>query len=481
MRQDAIYARQSVEREDSLSIEGQLARCRFEARDGAREYIDRGFSGKNTNRPAFQRMMADIRAGEIEKVIVYRLDRISRSILDFAQMMELFAEKQVEFLSSTEHFDTSAPMGRAMLNICIVFAQLERETIQARVLDTYADRSRRGFYMGGRVPYGFALGALTLDGVHTACYVPVEAEAAVLRRMFAAYAQGGTTLGDLARLLDGEGVRNRRGQAWSTPRLSELLKNPVYCRADERVYDFFRAQGAEIINPPADFIGRNGCYLFRGNSPNKRADLQGTRLVLAPHEGLVDSDIWLACRRRLLGNRRAAAPSQGTSSWLCGRARCAACGRALTVARSKSAAGRYFVCPGKGKGCAGLPTIYAAALEHAAEERLLERAAAILDGEPADPSALRAQETFLMQRLDTFAERSLEASDALLRALERRAAQTERQLAAVRAAQEEAARRMQPLHSRWDVLTVGERGRIAAALMDAVQVEAQRVTIVWKC
>ncbi|MGN1007763.1 MAG: recombinase family protein, partial [Butyricicoccus sp.] len=106
MKQDAIYARQSVEREDSLSIEGQLARCRFETRDGAREYIDRGFSGKNTNRPAFRRMMDDIRAGEIGKVIVYRLDRISRSILDFAQMMELFAEKGVEFLSSTEHFDT---------------------------------------------------------------------------------------------------------------------------------------------------------------------------------------------------------------------------------------------------------------------------------------------------------------------------------------------------------------------------------------
>ena len=167
MRRDAIYARQSVEREDSLSIEGQLARCRVEAHEDAQEYIDRGFSGKNTNRPAFQRMMQDICAGYIGKVIVYRLDRISRSILDFAQMMELFEEKQVEFLSSTEHFDTSAPMGRAMLNICIVFAQLERETIQSRVLDTYVDRSRRGFYMGGRVPYGFALDALTLDGVRT--------------------------------------------------------------------------------------------------------------------------------------------------------------------------------------------------------------------------------------------------------------------------------------------------------------------------
>ena len=134
MRQDAIYARQSVERADSLSIDGQLIRCRFEAAADAREYIDRGFSGKNTNRPAFQRMMNAVRAGEIGRVIVYRLDRVSRSILDFARMMEVFEAQRVEFLSATEHFDTAQPMGRAMLNICIVFAQLERETIQARVL-----------------------------------------------------------------------------------------------------------------------------------------------------------------------------------------------------------------------------------------------------------------------------------------------------------------------------------------------------------
>ena len=480
MRRDAIYARQSVEREDSLSIEGQLARCRVEAHEDAQEYIDRGFSGKNTNRPAFQRMMQDICAGYIGKVIVYRLDRISRSILDFAQMMELFEEKQVEFLSSTEHFDTSAPMGRAMLNICIVFAQLERETIQSRVLDTYADRSRRGFYMGGRVPYGFALDALTLDGVRTACYVPVEAETAVLRRMFAVYARQETALGDLARLLEQEGLRNRRGRAWSTPRLSELLKNPVYCRADRQIYDFFRAQGTEVINPPADFIGRNGCYLFRGDSANKRADLQGARLVLAPHEGLVDSTVWLACRRKLLANRQAAVPSAGKSSWLCGRVRCAACGRALTVARSKSAAGRYFVCPGKGKSCVGLPTIYAAQLESAVEERLLERIAGLLFAEDADLGALRAQEAALTQRLNTLADRALQASGALLRALERYAARTEAQLAAARIRMEQAVQALQPLRVRWDALRVEERQHIFAALADAVRVEPRRLSIQWR-
>ena len=85
-------------------------------------------------------------------MIVYKLDRISRSISDFANMMEIFQQCNVEFISSTEKFDTSTPIGRAMLNICIVFAQLECETIQKRVNDAYHARSKHGFYVGGRIP-----------------------------------------------------------------------------------------------------------------------------------------------------------------------------------------------------------------------------------------------------------------------------------------------------------------------------------------
>ncbi len=124
-RIDAIYARQSVDRKDSISIESQIEFCKYELRGGNfKDYKDKGFSGKNTDRPRFQELMADIKRGLIRRVVVYKLDRISRSILDFATMMELFQQYNVEFVSSTEKFDTSTPMGRAMLNICIVFAQL---------------------------------------------------------------------------------------------------------------------------------------------------------------------------------------------------------------------------------------------------------------------------------------------------------------------------------------------------------------------
>ena len=125
----AIYGRQSVDKKDSISIESQIEFCQYELKgESYRAYTDKGFSGKNTDRPKFQELIRNIEQGLISTVIVYKLDRISRSIIDFAKMMELFQRYNVEFVSATEKFDTSTPMGRAMLNICIVFAQLERET-----------------------------------------------------------------------------------------------------------------------------------------------------------------------------------------------------------------------------------------------------------------------------------------------------------------------------------------------------------------
>ena len=119
-RIDAIYARQSVDKKDSISIESQIGFCKYELKGGnCKEYKDKGYSGKNTERPQFQQLMQDIESGLVRKVVVYKLDRISRSILDFAKMMDFFQKYEVEFVSSTEKFDTSTPMGRAMLNISL--------------------------------------------------------------------------------------------------------------------------------------------------------------------------------------------------------------------------------------------------------------------------------------------------------------------------------------------------------------------------
>lgn len=366
---DALYARQSIEKKDSISVESQLAYCRYETRGAAYiEYTDRGFSGKDTNRPGFEAMMKDIRGGKIKRVIVYKLDRISRSILDFANMMESFQQYHVEFVSSTEKFDTSTPIGRAMLHICIVFAQLERETIQKRVTDAYYARCKRGYFMGGRIPYGYRLIRTVIHNVHTSMYEEVPEESEQLKLIYSMYADTDNSLGDIVRYLNDHQMRQLRGAEWNTARLSEMLRNPVYVKADIDVYHFFRNRGTQIVNPASDFTGQNACYLYQGTGSGggKRSDLSGKELVLAPHSGFISSKLWLACRVRSLNNRQSAKTCKPKNSWLSGKIKCGNCGYALTVRRAKTKWGRYFVCSRsgehgscKGAGC----TVYADVLE----------------------------------------------------------------------------------------------------------------------
>ena len=334
---DAIYTRQSVDKADSISIESQLEYCKYEARGSPyKSYSDKGYSGKNTNRPAFEEMLRDIKEGKISRVIVYKLDRISRSILDFANMMEVFSEHNVEFVSSTERFDTSTPIGRAMLNICIVFAQLERETIQKRVSDAYYSRSKRGFYMGGRIPYGFGKAGTEIDGIKTSMYVPVPEEAEQIKLMYSMYADEDNSLGDIIEYFNKNGIKHLRGGMWSVGRISEMLRNPIYVMADADVYDFFKSQGADIINPVSDYTGYNACYLYQGtvSKTRKQLDLKDKEIVLAPHCGIVPSGDWLKCRIRCLNNRQSTKTCKGTASWLTGKVKCGKCGYALMSAHS---------------------------------------------------------------------------------------------------------------------------------------------------
>ena len=194
----AVYARQSIDKSDSISIETQIERCLFEVRDVSYQiYSDRGYSGKNTDRPQFQQMLEAVQRGEICCVICYKLDRCSRSILDFSQLMNLFQQYDVAFISCTEKFDTTTPMGRAMLNICVVFAQLERETIQQRITDAYHSRCKKGYFMGGRVPFGYSLEPYLLEGKKTSCYQSVQEEADVLKLIYSIYQTPDTSLSDV--------------------------------------------------------------------------------------------------------------------------------------------------------------------------------------------------------------------------------------------------------------------------------------------
>lgn len=375
-RVNAIYARQSVDRADSISIESQIEFCKYELKGGSfKEYTDRGYSGKNTARPQLQQLLRDIEQGKISKVIVYKLDRISRSILDFSNMMEMFQKYNVEFVSSTEKFDTSTPMGRAMLNICIVFAQLERETIQKRVSDAYYSRSQRGFRMGGKPPYGYRLEPIVMQGIHTKKLVACEEEAEHIRTMFEMYAQSHTSYGDITRHFTEAGI-TFYGKELIRPMLAQMLRNPVYVRADLDVYRFFKNHGTIIVNAPSEFVGTNGCYLYqgRGVQEDKLHHLQGQMLVLAPHEGLISSDIWLTCRIKLMHNIKIPAERKAVNTWLAGKIKCANCGYALMSVKNRHGR-QYLRCTKRlnNKGCPGCGKIYTADLEAYVCEKMVDK------------------------------------------------------------------------------------------------------------
>lgn len=353
MAKIAIYARKSVVREDSISIESQIEMCIYEARgEDYVVYQDNGFSGKDTDRPDFKRMLKDIQQRLINKVIVYKLDRISRSVLDFSEMIQMFQRYNVNFISATEHFDTSSPMGRAMLNICIVFAQLERETIQQRIADAYASRSKRGFYMGGKIPYGYCKIPTTIDGISTSMYQPIPEEADDIRLIFDLYSNPSSTLGDVMRELVARGLSpNRRGQNWSTARLSELMRNPAYTSNSPVVYQFFKEQSSEVVNAVEQYDDSHSLYLFSGENTNRKTwDLKGQKVVIAPHTGIIDPETWVACRKKLLSNHQVRS-CKPKNSFLAGKVKCGYCGYAITV-RYRSHNGhankiKYFIDSGR--------------------------------------------------------------------------------------------------------------------------------------
>ena len=172
---------------------------------------------------------------------MYKLDRISRSILDFATMMELFQEYDVEFVSSTEKFDTSTPMGRAMLNICIVFAQLERETIQKRVTDAYYSRCLKGFHMSGQAPYGYQLEPTVVEGIRTKKMVADPVAADHVRLMFEMYAEPETSFGDITRYFEEQGIKIYE-KSMVRSFLSQLLRNPFMHRPTWSCTNFSRVR-----------------------------------------------------------------------------------------------------------------------------------------------------------------------------------------------------------------------------------------------
>lgn len=364
----AIYARQSVNKKDSISIETQIELCKKEVAENSeiKLYVDKGFSGKNILRPSFKQMMSDVELGNIENIVVYRLDRISRSVLDFANIIDILNKHNVGFISSTEKFDTSSPVGKAMLYIVMVFAQLERETIAERVRDNYYQRGSEGVWLGGPAPFGFDNAKIKIDGKKIATLTANE-DIELVKWIYSEYSKEGVTLGEIARQLVSD-----RNEMWNNIKLSRILHNPAYVKANADIYNYYAAKGVSIKSDINSFNGENGLNLYgkRDRSANKYNSIENQNLTVGYHKGVISPELWLQCQYKLRNNVQLKNNGKGSHTWLTGLVKCSCCGRALVVRKYKNT--RYFNCSGRAlRLCdAPLATLYVDDIENIVSEEI---------------------------------------------------------------------------------------------------------------
>ena len=316
----AIYSRKSRFTGKGESIGNQVELCREYVRnmygeddaDRCTVFEDEGFSGGNLKRPGFQQMMKEARARKLKAIVVYRLDRISRNISDFAGLIDELTRLDVAFVSIREQFDTSTPMGRAMMFIISVFSQLERETIAERIRDNMRELAKTGRWLGGNAPTGLmseAVSKVTVDGKSRKSFrlVPVPGEADLPKLIFDLYIQTDSLTAVEAELLRRR-LKTKQGKDFTRFSLKAILQNPVYMVADEEAYHYFRERGAEVCFPKEAFDGSFGIMAY-----NRTDQEKGKTTVLLPvsqwiiaigqHPGFVSSRQWIQVQESLDRNK----------------------------------------------------------------------------------------------------------------------------------------------------------------------------------
>lgn len=341
-----IYARQSIEKQDSVSIEAQIEKCELLCKFNNWEYStysDVGYSGSNIDRPDFERLLRDIQQGKINRVIAYRLDRISRSISDFANLLTLFEKHSVQFLSATENFDTSSPIGRAMVYIVMVFAQLERETIAQRITDNYYFRAKEGFFTGGNCPFGYIPVKVDNNGKKASVLKINPDTSKVVKNIFDKFV-GGSSIQKITTDLNRNHIPSPKDSSWSPTKVRRILKNPAYTPNNIDVYEYFSRLGYKIANNPDEFDGTSGLCLYgkeRGKKDRKKTDISEQVLAIGRFPPLVSSETWLHVQYKLQGNKKP--PRSGTSkiTWLSGMLSCSMCGYSMNLKYTKKYGKEY--------------------------------------------------------------------------------------------------------------------------------------------
>ena len=316
----AVYSRKSKFTGKGESIGNQVELCKEYVRNMfGEEYAERcvvfedeGFSGGNLQRPAFKRMMDEVRKRRFKAIVVYRLDRISRNISDFTGLIDELTKLDVAFVSIKEQFDTGTPMGRAMMFIISAFSQLERETSAERIRDNMHELAKTGRWLGGNTPTGFESGAvskITIDGKERKSYklIPIPAESEIPKMIFDLYLETDSLTAVEAELLR-QRIKTKQGKDFTRFAIKAILQNPVYMVADEDAYHYFTEREAEVCFPKEAFDGSCGIMAYNRTNQEKGRTTQLLPvsewiIALGKHPGVVPSKNWIKVQESLDRNK----------------------------------------------------------------------------------------------------------------------------------------------------------------------------------
>lgn len=361
----AVYSRKSLFTGKGESVENQIEMCReyidFSFADkGPREifvYEDEGFSAKDLNRPEFQKMMRDLETIRFDYIVCYRLDRLSRNVSDFSGLIEKLERKKVHLICIREHFDTSSPMGRAMMYITSVFAQLERETLAERVRDNMRMLARTGRWLGGTAPTGFdsaQLSEVIVDGkTKTSHTLVFNQEIDVVKQMYKIFLENPSVAG-VGKKLIRDGIRSGSGGFFSIPGIREILSNPVYCMADADAYDYFYSNNAEICRNKKDWNGNFGVTAYNKRDYSKgakRNDIGDWIISIGKHQGIVSGKDWVFIQNYFHDNSKKKSINTSELGLLSGLIYCTECGEKMFTKKHRGTSKRYsYICSGKLRG-----------------------------------------------------------------------------------------------------------------------------------
>lgn len=370
-------------------------------------------------------------------------------------------------------------------------------------MDAYRSRSRKGFYMGGRVPYGFELENTVMEGIKTCMYKPIPEQIQVVQLIFSLYAMPQVSFADVVRYLSQNGIKNPNGKNFSRMRIRDIITNPVYAKADASIFEFFHGQGTEIINDISQFIGTNGAYLYTGNKAAKRKSisLDGHVLVLAPHAGCIDADTWIRCRRKCLNVRQIAKPVKAKNTWLAGKIKCIDCGHALSLKsypRKRSADARYYICNSKyvSASCDGVGAIQAAGIEDIVFDEMSRKLKEFnklsykeKHGDPIELTKLKIRAEEIEKEIATLIDKIVSASTATMEYINERidALDEEKKTVKEKIAQMSAEMYdrqnigvISDYMSKWNDISIDDKLTVVDTLIESIHVGHGKVKIAWK-